>query len=74
MLYVVLEFYSHDQYERVSGKPGKPRSKVTYQEAEFEQLQRWSLPCPEMVKVTKAHASAEEKFPCPCLSEWLGLK
>lgn len=32
------------------------------------------LPCPEMVKVVKAHASAEEKFPCPCLSEWLGLK
>lgn len=36
--------------------------------------QQGSLPCPEMVKVAKAHASAEEKFPCPCLSEWLGLK
>lgn len=32
------------------------------------------LSCPEMVKVAEVLASAEEKFPCPCLSEWLGLK
>lgn len=71
---MVLEFCFNGWYEREAGNQESPEVGRLVRRLSPSSAQRGSLPCPETVKVVKAHASAEEKFPCPCLSEWLGLK
>lgn len=71
---MVLEFCSNGQDEGGPGNQESPGVGRLVRRLSSGSSRRGSLPCPETVKVVKAHASAEEKFPCPCLSEWLGLK
>lgn len=71
---MVLEFCSRGQDEGGTGSQETLGVGRLVRRLSSGSSQRGSVPCPEMVKVVKAHASAEEKFPCPCLSEWLGLK
>ena len=61
--------------ERETGNQGKsPEGGKLVKRSCWSRSHQRPLPCPETVKVAKTHVSAEEKFPCPCLSEWLGLK
>lgn len=75
-IYVVLEFlFPWPVEERETGNQGKsPEGGKLVKRSCWSCSHQRPLPCPETVKVAKTHVSAEEKFPRPCLSEWLGLK